>query len=356
MRKDRSNYFRVHKQLIQTAETDYNSVEYLYYMKDYGWGVHDMILILHNMKPEYLDRIRRETGEQVLQLADFEGADAKRVLAEAEIMIGFAPGLTRELLEDSLHLRWFHILSAGVERLEFEELRRRSVVVTNSSGIHGRQMAEQVLGMMLSFTRGLHKHWQHQQQSVWDQRIPVQELHGQTLTIVGAGRIGSEVARKAKAFDMRVLGVKRRPEPLEYFDEVLGLPALHDGLSAGDFILVLTPLTPDTFHLIGEAEFACIKPTAVFMNYGRGDVVDESAMIRALQSGQLAGLGLDVFHQEPLPADSPLWQLENVLMTPHTSGLSPTYTARALDLFLLNYRNYKAGEVMPTEVDLDRKY
>lgn len=217
-------------------------------------------------------------------------------------------------------------------------------------------MAEQALGMMLSFTRGLHHHWDHQHQKVWDQKVPVRELYGQTLVIVGAGRIGIEVARKAKAFDMRVTGVKRTPENLEYFDEVVDLQHLHKALAAGDFVLVLTPLTPDTFHLISAEEFAHMKPSAVFMNYARGDVVDETAMIDALASGQIAGLGLDVFHEEPLPADSPLWTMDNVLLTPHTSGLSPTYTSRALDLFVANYHLYKEGKPLLTQVDLDRKY
>lgn len=315
-----------------------------------------MILFLHNVKPEYAHRIETQTGDTVLQLGDFQPDEAGKVLAEAEIMIGFTAGLTQERLLASPRLRWFHLLSAGVEQLAFEDLKQRSIIVSNSSGIHGRQMAEQALGMMLSFTRGLHHHWDHQHQKVWDQKVPVRELYGQTLVIVGAGRIGIEVARKAKAFDMRVTGVKRTPENLEYFDEVVDLQHLHKALAAGDFVLVLTPLTPDTFHLISAEEFAHMKPSAVFMNYARGDVVDETAMIDALASGQIAGLGLDVFHEEPLPADSPLWTMDNVLLTPHTSGLSPTYTSRALDLFVANYHLYKEGKPLLTQVDLDRKY
>ena len=315
-----------------------------------------MILFLHNVKPEYAHRIETQTGDTVLQLGDFQPDEAGKVLAEAEIMIGFTAGLTQERLLASPRLRWFHLLSAGVEQLAFEDLKQRSIIVSNSSGIHGRQMAEQAFGMMLSVTRGLHRHWHHQHQKVWDQKVPVRELYGQTLVIVGAGHIGVEVARKARAFDMRVTGVKRTPQNLEYFDEVVGLHDLHKALAAGDFVLVLTPLTPDTFHLIGAEEFAQMKPSAVFMNYARGDVVDEAAMIDALSSGQIAGLGLDVFHQEPLPADSPLWTMDNVLLTPHTSGLSPSYTSRALDLFIANYHRYKEGKPLLTQVDLDRKY
>lgn len=315
-----------------------------------------MILFLHGVKQEHRDKIQTETGETVLQLTDLTDEQAAEALREAEIMIGFATALSPERLQASSRLRWFHMLSAGVEQLEFEELKQRHVLVSNSSGIHGRQMAEQVFGMMLAFTRGLYQHWENQRQAVWNQKVPVCELFGQTLTIVGAGRIGREVARKAKAFDMHVLGVKRIPEPLEYFDEVMGVSQLSEAISQADFVLALTPLTSHTLHLIGQREFAAMKTTAVFMNYARGDVVDETAMVDALQSGKLGGLGLDVFHKEPLPAEHPLWHLKNVLITPHTSGISPTYTTRALDVFLANYHCYREGTPLVTGVNLDEQY
>lgn len=315
-----------------------------------------MILLLHRMKHDYIQQIQSETTETVYCLPDFAAAEQDILLGQAKIMIGYGTELTREKLDLCPNLQWFHSLSAGVEELEFDELQRRGILVTNSSGVHGRQMSEQIFGTMLAFTRGLHVHWRNQKNAVWDKQIPIHELYGQTLTIVGAGRIGQEVARKAKAFDMHVIGVKRFPSSLENFDQVVGMDGLHDGLAAGDFVLVLTPLTPETFHLMGQQEFAVMKPSAIFMNYSRGDVVDEEALVEALHTGRIHGAGLDVFHKEPLEPESPLWKLENVLLTPHTSGSSPTYNARALEVFSINYHQYKEGRMVQNKVDFIQKY
>ncbi|MCL6548593.1 MAG: D-2-hydroxyacid dehydrogenase [Alicyclobacillus sp.] len=274
----------------------------------------------------------------------------------AEIVVGYASPRYRELIGASQALRWFHCLSAGVEGLPFEQLSERGVVVTNSSGIHATQMAEQIIGMMIMFTRGLHVNVRNQVRRVWDRSYPVSELAGQTLCVVGAGRIGRELARKAKAFDMRVIGVKRRPEALPGFDEVLGVRELERGLHAADFVAVLTPLTGDTRRMFGRAALAAMKPSAVLLNFARGDVVDEAALVEALQQGRIRGAGLDVFEREPLPEDSPLWGLDNVIMSPHNAGHIPDYHARAVRLFVDNYRAYRAGQPMPNRVDLSLGY
>ncbi|MCL6443008.1 MAG: D-2-hydroxyacid dehydrogenase, partial [Alicyclobacillus sp.] len=250
---------------------------------------------------------------------DVRVRDRDRNLSEqagaAEIVVGYASARYRELIIASRALRWFHCLSAGVEGLPFETLSERGVVVTNSSGIHTTQMAEQIIGMMIMFTRGLHVNVRNQMRQVWDRSYPVSELAGQTLCVVGAGRIGRELARKAKAFDMKVIGVKRRPEDLPGFDEVLGAEDLERALQAADFVAVLTPLTGDTRRMFGPASFRAMKPSAVFLNFARGDVVDEAALAEALRQGVIRGAGLDVFEREPLPEDSPLWELDNVVIS-----------------------------------------
>jgi phosphoglycerate dehydrogenase-like enzyme len=314
-----------------------------------------VILILRRIGDKHVERIRHSVSESVV-VRDNPSAATPDELAEAEIIAGFPDLFAAGVIERAPRLRWLHSFSAGVETAPFDLLRDRGIVFTNASGIHGQQMSEQIFGMMISFSRGLHISLQNQWQMRWSAEHRVDELYGKTLLIVGAGHIGQETARKAKAFDMRVIGIKRHPAPMEYFDQVRGPSDLHASLSEADYVVALVPLTPETYHLFGEVEFAAMKPTAVFLNFARGDVVDEDALVNALQSGLIAGAGLDVFHQEPLPPDHPLWRLQNVLITPHNAGLSPQYNARAVDQFLRNYRAFREGRPMESVVDLGRRY
>ncbi|RIV17521.1 D-2-hydroxyacid dehydrogenase [Alicyclobacillaceae bacterium I2511] len=277
-------------------------------------------------------------------------------LTEAEIIVAGGSAITEELIQRCPKVRWFHSVSAGVDLIPHNLLSARGILLSNSRGIHGRPIGEQVLGMMIGFTRGLHVNLRHQQQKRWEPGYPLQELTGQTLCIVGSGSIGAEVARKAKAFDMRVIGVKRHPLPLPHHDEVVGLDSLYDALATADFVLVLTPLTPNTRHLLDAEAFATMKSSAVVLNFARGDVMDEEALIQALQAGKLRGAGLDVFHREPLPPESPLWDMENVLISPHNGGWTPHYNERMVAIFLNNLRAYREQRPLPTGVDLIQGY
>lgn len=309
-----------------------------------------MILVHDDWKEPLLARLRAETGEEVQAAA----APRAEQLARAEVY------LTQTLDEATLaacgNLRFLFSLSAGVERLPFVSLAARGIAVANASGVHPGQMSEQILGVMLGFSRGLFLARDRQNRREWDRRLRVRELSGAALLVVGAGRIGRAVAARAKAFGMRVRGICRTPSPLPEFETVLPLPALCGELPQADYVVLLTPLTDETRGLFDARMFACMKPGAVFINYSRGGTVDEPALVAALQSGQLAGAGLDVFAAEPLPGDSPLWGMPNVFITPHTGGFTPGYMARALDVFLQNYRAWRAGEPLPTGVQPERGY
>jgi D-2-hydroxyacid dehydrogenase (NADP+) len=314
-----------------------------------------MILLLHKrgIDPSQVNDLRRQTGHDVVirDKRDLTTVD----LEQADIII--AHKLTPEQLAMAKRLQWLHVLSAGVDHLPLDKLAENGIVVTNSSGIHAIPMAEQILGMMLMFARRLHLELRQQMRRTWLRGMQgLDELYGKTLGVVGAGRIGQEVARKAKAFDMRVIGVRQRVKPMPWFDEVVPSNQLHDVLAESDYVLLLLPLTEATRHLIGEAELRQMRPSAVLMNFGRGDVVDESALIRALQTGEIAGAALDVFHEEPLPPDSPLWDFENVLISPHKSGISGMYYRRALACFLDNFHAWRAGQPLPNQVDPVRGY
>lgn len=312
-----------------------------------------MILLTQPIPQMFIGEISEKTGEEVIACSDM--TQAAPYLPEAEIIVGIN-GLNGEVLKSCSNLKWIYSLSAGVEKLPFQELSERDILVSNAGGIHGTQIAEQTIGMMILFSRKMIKALKYQQQKIWSRDLPVDELFGRNLCIVGAGKIGIELARKAKAFDMTVTGIKRTPSPLEYFDEVFGNDLLHQALGKADYVVLLTPLTKETLHFFGKEEFAVMKRTSVFINMSRGDTVDEGALIEVLKSGRIGGAGLDVFHNEPLEVSSPLWRMDNVVITPHNAGNTPHYLKRALDLFFKSYECYRSGKPLPTAVDVTRQY
>ncbi|MGA2142766.1 MAG: D-2-hydroxyacid dehydrogenase, partial [Brevinematales bacterium] len=308
-------------------------------------------LVPENVLPrEYLDRIVTLTGEKVFLPRDIPS----QVMAEnIDVLIIF--GWSGIDLNIYPALKWVFSISAGVEKLPFESLISRGVTVTNTRGIHGGQIAEHVIGMMLSFSRQLARARDNQSRKRWFQGLPVDELTGKKLLIIVAGSIGSEIARKAAVFDMDITGIKNNPSPagLANFNRIHGKEKdiLHDDLSLADYIVLITPLTDETYHLIGREEFSLMKKSAYFINISRGDTVEETSLIEALRTGKIAGAGLDVFHSEPLPADSPLWEMENVLITPHNSGISPYYMDRTADIFSKSLSLYREGKILPNLID-----
>ena len=278
------------------------------------------------------------------------------------------------LPEAAPRLRWVQGHFAGVDQLLGHPLLRR-VTLTTSSGIHAPAMAEYVLMMVLAFAHHLPRMIEVQQRAEWPgQRwalfVP-QELRDATIGIVGYGSIGRETARLAHAFGTRVLALKRQVDHLaddgwrlpnvgdaagEYVDRLYAPDQLHAMLAECDYVVVAAPLTPETRGLLGAAEFQAMKRTAVVINVARGGVIDEAALVDALRNQVIGGAALDVFEQEPLPADSPLWHLPNVILSPHVSGFTPHYDERAMALFAENLRRYVAGEPLLNVVDVQRGY
>lgn len=273
-----------------------------------------------------------------------------QALRGAEVYCGF--GVPREIFAASDRLRWVHSGAAGVGGSLFPEMLESDVVFTNSAGTHGVPMAEHVVAMMFHFARGLDLSEGSRRRRSWErERIagagsPVQELAGATVGIVGYGGIGREVGRRASGLGMKVWATKRNPEgerPPEV-ERLLGPAELPELLAAADYVVLTVPHTPETDGLIGAAELAAMKRTAVLINVARGRLVDEEALIGALQSGAIRGAGLDVYREEPLPQASPLWDLENVCLTPHVGAVSPRFWARETELIIENTRRYLTGE------------
>lgn len=264
-----------------------------------------------------------------------------------------------ELLDHAPDLRWIHSVGAGVDRLVTPRLRDSGVVLTNSSGVHAVAIAEHVLALMLAFARRLPSLLASQAQSRWAQR-PLQgtfELQGQTLAVLGLGAIGSALAHKASALGLRVLAVRRRPGPPPHgVARVAGFDELDGVLREADHVAICLPLTGATRGLFDAQRLGRLKPGAHLYNIGRGAIVDSHALQLALDDGRLAGAGLDVTDPEPLPADSRLWLHPRVIITSHTSGMTPHNAGRVIDIFIDNLGRAQRGEPLRNAVDLDAGY
>jgi phosphoglycerate dehydrogenase-like enzyme len=254
-------------------------------------------------------------------------------------------------------VRWMHSSAVGVGPLLPREVVESAVVVTNSRGVHSAAIAEHAVALLLALRRGLHLARDRQQGAVWAQeelqarRVPVAEAS--EVLVVGLGSIGLRIASMCAGLGMRVTGVRRdsaRAVPA-FMKSVLPPRRLRDALATADAVVLAAPQTDDTRALIGRDEVAAMKPSAVLVNIARGQLVDDDALIEALEGGRIAGAGLDAFRREPLPVDSPYWHLPNVLVSPHTASFAGDYWAPVVDLFLENVRRFKAREPLLNPVD-----
>lgn len=279
---------------------------------------------------------------------------------EAEVMLcWFTPrALMEQVFATAPRLRWVHSSAAGVERLLFPALVESPVILTNSRGLFSSSLAEFVLGAILFFAKDLRRMVRSQQAGAWD-CFDVEEVAGKTLGIVGYGDIGRTVAERARAFSMNVVATRRRPERSQGDD----LPAavyppagLRELLARSDYVVITAPLTGETRGLIGEAELRAMKPSAVLINIGRGPVVVEAALVRALEQHWIRGAALDVFEQEPLPVGHPFYRLENVLLSAHCADHTPGWMDRAMELFLDNFQRFRRGEPLRNVVDKELGY
>ncbi|HLI25674.1 MAG TPA: D-2-hydroxyacid dehydrogenase [Chloroflexota bacterium] len=264
----------------------------------------------------------------------------------------FLPAQLRRLLPRLPRLRWIHTMSAGVDAELVPEIVDSPVLVTRTRGLHHIPVSEWVLMQILAVSKRLPEFVRAQDARRWQPLDVPASLEGRTLGIVGYGEIGQAIARRARGFGFRLVGLRRRPQPAPELDALYGPDGLERLLAEADYVVVVTPLTPATRGLIGAPQLRAMRPTAWLINVGRGPVVDEAALLQALREGWIAGAALDVFDQEPLPADHPLWGFPNVLLTPHNSGVRPhQFRAEIVDQFVANLRRYLAGEPLQHQVD-----
>jgi D-2-hydroxyacid dehydrogenase (NADP+) len=279
------------------------------------------------------------------------------LLQEAEVVYGWIHHYPKDLPERTSRLKWIQVMSAGVDRLPGEILKSH-VRIATASGLHGTPMGEVVLELMLMFVKDAPSCLLMKQAREW-RRFRPKLLKGQTVGILGLGIVGREIARLCKAFDMKVIGVRRSggaESPFPDVDRVYPRERLPELLAESDFVVLALPLTKETKSMIGEKELRGMKPGAYLINVARGAIVDEGALLRALEEKWIAGAGLDVFIQEPLPPESKFYELPNVIFSPHISGDMPEYELRATEVFCENLRRYLAGEPFLHEVDKVKEY
>ncbi|GAB4123473.1 MAG: D-2-hydroxyacid dehydrogenase [Roseiflexaceae bacterium] len=340
------------------------------------------LLIATYLEPEYIEQIRAISPRlHVVYRPDLipsaryaadhyntitrtpeQEAEWRDLLAQADLMFDFDPTHRADLPELAPRVRWIQASSAGigqfVHRQQYDT-RMPQTIFTTASGIHARPLAEFCCMAILMFTRGALHTLQLQRQRRWE-RYAGTDLEGRTLGILGVGRIGAEVARMAGALGLRVIGTKRTiagVDPASLFlDQLYPLDQLDQMLAQCDFFVIVTPHTGETERLIGAQQLAQLPRGTVLINIGRGAVVDEAALIAALQSGHLGGAALDVFEVEPLPNESPLWDLPNVLVSPHSGSTTDRENGRLVALYCENLRRYLAGEPLRNVLDTTLLY
>jgi phosphoglycerate dehydrogenase-like enzyme len=299
-----------------------------------------------------LDQLPPETS-----VAVGENAEAfERLAPDADVIFNWSGSgdLLREVFRMCPRVRWVHTRSAGLDGLLFPELVESPAALTNASGVFSQSLGEFALAGILFFAKDLRRMIRNQAAGKWEQ-FDITEIAGQALGIVGYGDIGRAVAARARAMGMRVVAVKRHAPPAgvadAYAERIYTSDHMVEMIASSDYIVAAAPLTAETRGLIGEREFAAMKPAAVVINLGRGPVIDEAAMVRALTERRIRGAVLDVFDIEPLPEGHPLYALDNVLLSPHSADHTPDWLERAMQFFLDNYARFEKGQPLNNLVD-----
>ncbi|HLZ90744.1 MAG TPA: D-2-hydroxyacid dehydrogenase [Candidatus Acidoferrum sp.] len=302
---------------------------------------------------------RRWPEMSVLHLPDYDHLSQE--LPDTDIFVGYS--LRPQQLELAKKLKWLHSTAAGVAQLMYPELRDSGILVTNPSGIFSIPMAEHTMGLLIALARNFpdsvryqdKSHWA--QQDLWDQPQRLTELNGQLLLIVGYGSIGRELARRAHAFEIRVWGVTRSGKgDATYAEKIVAASQLDEVLPQADYVVVAAPETHETAQLMSAPRIAKMKRGARLINVGRGSLLDEAALRRALESGALAGAAVDVAGTEPLPPESPLWKAPNLFITPHTSAVSDHLWVRQADTLVQLLERWFDGRELFNQVDFNRGY
>ena len=312
------------------------------------------ILINTEITSEHRQQIEA-VSEQLHIIEAQNSAEALRNIGDTDVVFG---GFNRTLFENAKQLKWVQVLSAGVDGLLFPEFVQSDVVLTSAKGFVGPHLADQAWALILGLLRGIGR---SVRERTWDNRMSIRlatwELSERTLGIVGLGGTGIDVARRAQGFDMRTIAVD--PETVEapsFVHEVWQMDRFHELLAQSDVVAICAPLTPETHGMFNDAAFQAMQSHALLVNVTRGKIIDGPALLRALKNGSIGGAGLDVTPEEPLPTDSPLWDMPNVIITPHVAGGSPIRLDRTVGLFCDNLERTLVGKPLLSIIDKEKGY
>jgi len=298
------------------------------------------LLILNHHAEACIKALEPEFPELTF-FATVDESEVGDFIEKADILLTLRP--SDDIIKRAVRLQWIHSIITGVDYIVNLPSLRKDILLTSTRGIHGPQMSEIAFLLMLAFNRNLPLNIKNQGKRVWEQ-WPTKLLYQKKVGIIGVGVIGKEIARKCKAFGMTVYGITSTKREIEHVDHSFGPDGLLQVMGEVDYFINVVPSTPQTVGLIGARELSAMKPTAFFINIGRGETVDEGALINALENGQIAGAGLDAFCEEPLPDNHPLWTTKNTIITPHVGGQSDIYVEQALPIFEENLRRFLKGE------------
>lgn len=273
-----------------------------------------------------------------------------------EVVIARDRDNIKGLCEACPNIKFLYIISTGVEKLPFDTLKEKGVVVVNAGGIGSGIMSEHVMGYILAHSTNVCENYQNQLTRTWKKYQCVESLNGKTLLIIGAGGSGKKIAERAAVFGMRCVGIKKHVQSLPYFERVVALDRIDEELPQADFVVCTIPLTKDTEYLFNMQRFEKMKKGAMFINISRGKLVVEKDLVNALKQGLIGQAVLDVFENEPLEKDSELWNVENLWITPHQAGRLSDFMDKAIDVFIRNYVAYLDGEKVPNQINIDYGY
>ena len=291
------------------------------------------------------------------QLFHFNKRPEDLEVENSTVIVTYGEDIDAALLERAKSLEWLMVASAGVEKMPLAEIEQQGIYMTNVRGIHKTPMAESVLAHILALRRSLPLIYDRQRKNEWNRKVGSSELRGSTAIILGPGAIGSEIGRLLQAFGVRTVGCNRSGNDSESMDEVIAFDNLMGRLGEADYIIAVLPSTTETKGLLTKDHFQEMKDTAIFMNFGRGDLVDETVLLNALKDGAIGHAVLDVFETEPLPESNELWSLSNCTVSPHVSSLSGKYVERVLVIFEENLKRFISGEKeLENTIDLRKGY
>lgn len=287
----------------------------------------------------------------------FKSGLSNEVLQQADVLVTYGEDLTEESIQYATKLKWIFVASAGIEKMPAQAIIERGILVSNVRGIHKTPMAESMLAHILAIKRALPWMYEQQKKSEWSKKAQQTELRDSTALILGPGAIGSEVGRLLQAFGVTTIGCNRSGKEAAYMDTMISFAQLKEALPNADIVISVLPKTKETTHLLKEEHFAAMKNSAIFMNFGRGNLVGEKVLIQAIKKEQIGYAVLDVFEEEPLSTDNPLWTLPNVIVSPHVSSHSSRYVERSLEIFKPSLTKWLKGDTdLENMMDLSRGY